>query len=54
LTPSTTAGSPASPTSTGSIGIFVVLRRAMPSDASRRSSRIRAASSIDGTGTSAG
>ena len=54
LMPSTTAGSPASPTSTGSIGILVVFCRAMPSEASRRSFLIRRASSSDGTTTSAG
>jgi hypothetical protein len=52
--PSTTAGSPASPTWTGSIGMALAFGRAMPSEPSRRSFFTRSASSIDGTTTSDG
>ena len=54
LVPSTTAGSPASPTWIGSIGMALPFCRAMPSEASRRSFFARSASSTDGTTTSAG
>ena len=52
--PSTTAGSPASPTWTGSIGIALAFCRARPSEASRRSLFLRSASSTEGTATSVG
>src|SRR5215203_5816448 len=53
LTPSTTAGSPASPTCTGSMGIALAFWRAMPSEVSRLSFFLRSASSMDRTATSA-
>ena len=54
FTPSTTAGSPVSPTWIGSIGIARAFARAMPSAASRRSFLIRSASSAGGISTSRG
>jgi hypothetical protein len=48
------AGSPASPTWIGSIGIARACARAMPRAASRRSFLIRSASSTDGVSPSAG
>jgi hypothetical protein len=52
VTPSTTAGSPASLTSAGSTGHSGPRARAMPRARSRRSSRMRRASSAGTTGSS--